>query len=165
VRPAGYYGDDITEDLLLLATGGRAGSRSSSGQTSGLLELLLFLLRNQRADDARRIIERHLDWLERVRSTRFPPRPRIERGDQDVDGSPLGEVVFDPAWLKWNGGTVRRMAESFKADRAFAHLPVLADALEDAGCQDGRILRHLREPMKHDSRCWVLRLLLALEGE
>jgi hypothetical protein len=165
VRPAGYYGDDITEDVLLLATGGRIGSRSSTGQTGGLLELLLFLLSDQRVDDARRIIERHLDWLERVRSTRFPPRPRVERGGQDVDGSPLGEVVFDPAWLKWNGGTVRRMAETFKADRTFVELPILADALADAGCQDGRILRHLRAPMKHDSRCWVLRLLLALDSE
>jgi hypothetical protein len=42
-------------------------------------------------------------------------------------------------------------------------LPILADALEEAGCQDNRILRHLREPMTHDSRCWVLPLLLALD--
>jgi hypothetical protein len=127
--------------------------------------LLLFLLSNQRADDARRIIERHLDWLARARSTRFPVRPRVERGGQDVDGSPLGKVGFDPAWLKWNGGTVRVIAESIKATRTFVELPILADALEDAGCEDGRILRHLRAPMQHDSRCWVLRLLLALESE
>jgi len=39
--------------------------------------------------------------------------------------------------------------------------PVLADALEDAGCDDGRILRHLRSATKgHGPRCWVLKGLL-----
>jgi hypothetical protein len=165
VRPAGFYGDDVTEDLLILATGGTAGPRSSPGRHVGLLELLHYLLVHQRPDDARRIIERHLDWLQTTGSTRFPARRRVEHGDQDVDGSPLGEVVFDPAWLQWNNGTVRRMAEGIMACRTFADLPILADALEEAGCRDGRILRHLRERMSHDSRCWVLRLLLALDPE
>jgi hypothetical protein len=165
VRPAGFYGDDITEDLLILATGSTGRPRSSPGRNMGLLELLHYLLANQRPDDAQRIIERHLDWLRRSGSTRFPVRRRVENGDQDVDGSPLGEVVFDPAWLKWNNGTVLRMANGIKAFRTFADLPILADALEEAGCADGRILRHLRERMAHDSRCWVLRLLLALDTE
>jgi hypothetical protein len=164
VRPAGYYGDDITEDVLRLAIG-TTGPRPSPAQHMGLLELLLHLLVNQRPGDAQRIIERHLHWLETLRSTRFPVRRRVEHGDEDVDGSPLGEVLLDPAWLKWNGGTVRRMADGIKVYRTFADLPILADALEEAGCQDGRILRHLRERLTHDSRCWVLRLLLALDGE
>ena len=129
----------------------------------GLLELLLYLLANKRPDDAQQIIERHLQWRQRAGSTRFPVRRRVERGDMDVDGSPLGEIIFDPTWLKWNDGTVRRITESIKAFRTFVDLPILADALEEAGCQDGRVLRHLREPMTHDSRCWVLRLLLALD--
>jgi hypothetical protein len=95
----------------------------------------------------------------------LPVRRRVERGDTDVDGSPLGEVGFDPAWLKWNDGTVRRIAQGIKATRAFADLPILADALEEAGCCDGRILHHLRAAMAHDSRCWVLRLVLAFDGE
>jgi hypothetical protein len=163
VRPADYYGDDITEDLLRLATGSTSQPSSSRRQNMGLLELLLYLLANKRPDDAQRIIERHLQWLERARSTRFPVRRRFERGDVDVDGSPLGEIIFDPAWLKWNGGTVRLIAESIRAFRTYVDLPILADALEEAGCQDVRILRHLREPMIHDSGCWVLRLLLALD--
>jgi hypothetical protein len=163
VRSAGFYGDDITEDVLLLATGSVANPRSSPDRNMGLLELLHYLLVNQRADDALRIIERHLQWLERASSKRFPVRQRVEKGVEDVDGSPLGEIVFDPAWLKWHTGTVRLIAENIKTFRSYADLPILADALEEAGCQDFRILWHLREPMRHDSRCWVLRLLLALD--
>jgi hypothetical protein len=74
-------------------------------------------------------------------------------------------VGIDPAWLKWNDGTVRRIAQSIMASRTFAELPILADALEEAGCCDGRILRHLRAEMTHDSRCWVLRLVLAFDDE
>jgi hypothetical protein len=165
VRPAAFYGDDITEELRLLATGGTAGPRSSPGRHQGLLELLHHLLAHGRAADAQRVIERHLEWCRRVGSTRLPVRRRVERGDEDVDGSPVGEVGFDPAWLKWNDGTVRRIAQAIKATRAFADLPILADALEEAGCCDGRILRHLRAAMAHDCRCWVLRLVLAFDGE
>jgi hypothetical protein len=45
-----------------------------------------------------------------------------------------------PAWLAWNGGTVRRLAEAVYDGRAFDRLPVLADALEDTGCGDAEIL-------------------------
>ena len=61
-----------------------------------------------------------------------------------------------------NGGTVRNLAHAVNAFRAYAELPILADALEEAGCDDSRILRHLRARTKgHDSRCWVLKRLLA----
>jgi hypothetical protein len=73
--------------------------------------------------------------------------------------------MFDPAWLEWNGGTVWKIAASVQVSHRFEDLPILADALEEAGCADGRILRHLRERMEHGPRCWVLRLLLALEDK
>jgi hypothetical protein len=45
--------------------------------------------------------------------------------------------------------------------RAYLELPILADALEESGCEDGRILRHLRATKKgHDARCWVVNGLL-----
>ena len=39
-------------------------------------------------------------------------------------------------------------------------MPVLADALEEAGCQDAIILNHCREPGGHVRGCWVVDLLL-----
>jgi hypothetical protein len=68
--------------------------------------------------------------------------------------------VVDPAWLTWNDGTVRRLAQAFYDDRSFERLPLLADALEDAGCTDAAILDHCRGPAQHARGCWVVDLLL-----
>ena len=45
-------------------------------------------------------------------------------------------------------------------DRAFDRLPLLADALEDAGCADADILVHCRNGGEHVRGCWVVDLLL-----
>lgn len=47
-------------------------------------------------------------------------------------------------WLAWNDGTVPRLAAAIYEERAFERTPILADALEDAGCTDRDILMHLR---------------------
>ena len=65
----------------------------------------------------------------------------------------------DPAWLRWDGGTVAQMAQTIHADRAFERLPVLADALEEAGCADAALLGHLRGPGPHVRGCWAVDLL------
>jgi hypothetical protein len=44
--------------------------------------------------------------------------------------------------------------------RRFTDLPVLADALEEAGCTDQTILDHLRGPGPHVRGCWAVDLLL-----
>ena len=164
VRPASYYGDDVTEAALELARGSlERARRSPTTPSQGLLELLLFLLNNGRTDEAQRLLVRHLEWVRLSLESRWLPRRQVEAGLQDVDGSKLGEVTFSTDWLLWNGGTVRKIAQSINQFKSFGDLPILADALEEAGCNDGRILRHLRERMEHSQRCWVLRLLLALE--
>jgi hypothetical protein len=68
--------------------------------------------------------------------------------------------VVDPAWLSWNGGAVAALARAIGEDRRWEDLPILADALEEAGCTDAEILGHCREPGEHGSGCWVLELLL-----
>jgi hypothetical protein len=60
----------------------------------------------------------------------------------------------------WLTPAVRRIARGVYADRDFAALPVLADALEEAGCEDGRVLSHLRGPGPHCRGCWVVDMLL-----
>jgi hypothetical protein len=65
-----------------------------------------------------------------------------------------------PAVLSWDGGTVPRLATAVYDDRAFDRLPVLADALEDAGCTDAAVLGHCRSGGEHARGCWVVDLIL-----
>jgi hypothetical protein len=76
---------------------------------------------------------------------------------------PFREVRINPLWLVWNDGTVKRLAEGMYEGRAFDRLPVLGDALEEAGCTDQTILDHLRGPGPHVRGCWVIDLLLGKE--
>jgi hypothetical protein len=64
------------------------------------------------------------------------------------------------AILAWKDGTVRRIAQAVYAERDFSGLPILADALEDAGCTDSTILEHLRDPGPHVRGCWPVDLVL-----
>jgi hypothetical protein len=69
-------------------------------------------------------------------------------------------VPIDPTWLTWNGGTVLKLAQIIHQERRFADLPILADALEEAGCGHKDILGHCREQGPHYRGCWVVDLLL-----
>jgi hypothetical protein len=69
-------------------------------------------------------------------------------------------VLVDPAWLAWNDGTVVQMARAIYADRTFRWMPVLADALEEAGCTDADLLAHCRRPGEHVPGCWLVDSLL-----
>jgi hypothetical protein len=68
--------------------------------------------------------------------------------------------AVDPAWLSANGGAVASLARAIAEGRRFEELPVLADALEEAGCTNANVLAHCRDPGAHAARCWVLDLLL-----
>jgi hypothetical protein len=79
---------------------------------------------------------------------------------REVVGNPFRPVAVEPAWLRWGGGAVPRLAQAVRADGRFADLPVLADALEEAGCTDSELLAHLRGPGPHVRGCWALELVL-----
>jgi hypothetical protein len=70
----------------------------------------------------------------------------------------LGRI--DSSWLRWNDGTVLKIAHGIVDERAFGRLPILHDALIDAGCDNQHVLDHLREPGEHTTCCWVVDLLL-----
>jgi hypothetical protein len=76
---------------------------------------------------------------------------------------PFRRVPIEPAWLAWNDATVPRIAQVIYDDGRFEDLPILADALEDAGCRDADILNHCRGPGPHVRGCWVVDLLLGKE--
>jgi hypothetical protein len=79
-----------------------------------------------------------------------------------IFGNPHRPARLDPTWLRWNDGTVPSIARSIYQERAFDRLPILADALEEAGCTDADILAHCRSRGEHVCGCWVVDL--AREG-
>jgi hypothetical protein len=81
---------------------------------------------------------------------------------RDIVGKPepFRQVKFYKRWLSANDQAVQRLAQTIYEKSQFELLPVLADALEDAGCTDAAILEHLRGPGPHVRGCWVLDLIL-----
>ena len=70
---------------------------------------------------------------------------------------------IDPSWLpwlSWNDSTVVKMAGVIYEEQRWNELPILADALEEAGCTVREILDHCRLAGPHARLCWVLVLLL-----
>jgi hypothetical protein len=82
---------------------------------------------------------------------------------RELVGNPFKLVPDVTRWLTWNDGAVRKLAQAIYDDRRFGDLPVLADALEDAGCDNEDILNHCRNGGEHVRGCWVLDLLLGKE--
>src|SRR5262249_11996643 len=83
---------------------------------------------------------------------------------RDIIGTPFHAVVLEPAWLTPEIISLARAAYEERimpaCDLDRARLAVLADALEEAGCTDTRILDHLRRPGAHVRGCWVVDLVL-----
>ena len=79
---------------------------------------------------------------------------------RDIFGNPFRPVAIDPAWKM---PAVVQLARSLYEERRFEDMPVLADALEEAGCQDAAVLGHCRGPGPHIRGCWVLDLLMGRE--
>jgi hypothetical protein len=79
---------------------------------------------------------------------------------RDIFGNPFRAVTLAAIWLT---PSVTALARSVYEDRDFDRLPILADALEEAGCDNGDILAHLRGPGPHALGCWALDSLLGKE--
>jgi hypothetical protein len=76
---------------------------------------------------------------------------------RDIFGNPFWPVPLDPAWRT---PKVVDLAQENYDQRAFERLPVLADALEEAGCSNADILDNCRGPGPHVRGCWVVDLVL-----
>lgn len=82
---------------------------------------------------------------------------------RDIFGNPFRPITLDASWITWDRGTVRKIAQAIYHERAFDRLPVLADALEEAGCNNLEILTHCRQQQDHIRGCWVVDLILGKE--
>ena len=78
----------------------------------------------------------------------------------DIFGNPFRPVTLDP---RWQSETVVALATGIYAERAFDRMPILADALEEAGCDHTDILAHCRGDGPHVRGCWVVDLILGKE--
>src|SRR5262249_45247069 len=75
----------------------------------------------------------------------------------ELFGNPFRPVAADRSWLT---SDVVGLARAIYDDRAFDRLPSLADALQDAGCDQADVLAHCRGGGPHVRGCWVVDLLL-----
>jgi hypothetical protein len=77
---------------------------------------------------------------------------------RDIFGNPFRPVVFAP---EWRSQTAVCLAKQMYESRDFSAMPILADALQDAGCENDEILKHCRDPKQdHVRGCWVVDLVL-----
>ena len=72
----------------------------------------------------------------------------------EIFGNPFRPVTFDPEWRTQD---VKLLAQGIYEEKAFDRMPILADALQDAGCDNDDILSHCRDTqLLHVRGCWVV---------
>jgi hypothetical protein len=76
---------------------------------------------------------------------------------REIFGNPISPVAFEPSW---HSPAALAIARTAYEERCFEDLPLLADALEEAGCTNPDILSHCRRLGPHVRGCWVLDLIL-----
>lgn len=77
---------------------------------------------------------------------------------RDIVGNPFRPVAFSP---DWRTGTAVALARQMYESRDFGAMPILADALQDAGCDNNDVLSHCRDANHvHVRGCWVVDLVL-----
>jgi hypothetical protein len=106
-------------------------------------------------------------WLAEACIEEFPSLPRdqvnvplsrvLADGYRDLIPNPFLPLAWNPEWFT---STVRAMAAHIYDSREFSAMPILADGLQDAGCNDEQILTHCRASKPHARGCWVLDAIL-----
>ncbi|AWM42348.1 hypothetical protein C1280_22800 [Gemmata obscuriglobus] len=76
---------------------------------------------------------------------------------RDIFGNPFRPISLAP---EWRTPTAVALALRMYDARNFDAMPILADALQDAGCENGDILNHCRGNQPHVRGCWVVDLIL-----
>jgi hypothetical protein len=108
-------------------------------------------------------------WLDQWYITEISPTQQQESHRRycnlfrEIFGNPFRPVPIDPSWLAWRGGLVVMLAQSIYDERRFQDLPILADALEEAGCTSEDLLAHCRSSGEHVRGCWAVDLVLGKE--
>jgi hypothetical protein len=101
-----------------------------------------------------------------VRAAPTPLRPAVRAAQAALLRDLFGHLQYRPVqiaptWITWHEGTIPTLTHSIYTERRFHDLPLVAKALEEAGCTDTDILSHCREPGPHVRGCWVVDLILS----
>ena len=135
-----------------------AWARRQRQLAAALNELVASCPTGPAPDDLRRAINRVLIRLGGLGLDGINRRFAQAALVRDIAGNPFRPVAFMP---EWRTSTVAGLAGAIYAGRAFADLPILADALEDAGCDAAELLAHCRDTtLTHVRGCWALDLVL-----
>jgi hypothetical protein len=108
------------------------------------------------ASETARIADR---WMTQDNAN-HPRTQKTKLRDQfrDIFGNPFPSRRFNP---NWRTSTAVGLAQTMYDARHFNSMPILADALQDAGCEDAAILDHCRDANGvHVRGCWVVDLVL-----
>jgi len=99
----------------------------------------------------------------RLRMGGVPSGAPVAASDQVVLLRELFRNPFHPVEIvrKWLSSTVLTLRRVIHTDRAFHLMPVLGDALQDAGCDHTAVLEHCYGPGPHVAGCWLLDAILA----
>ncbi|MDB5386546.1 MAG: hypothetical protein JWM11_2192 [Planctomycetaceae bacterium] len=101
--------------------------------------------------------EEHDEFLLAAQPFILPEKAAQASVVQDVIGSPVQEAVMAQVWKSME---VTDLANTIYNDRCFNRLPLLAAALECAGCDSIALLAHCRSNCQHTRGCWALDLVL-----
>lgn len=86
------------------------------------------------------------------------PHSHVRNLLHEIVGNPFRPMSVDPAWKT---STVLTLARQMYESRDFSVMPILADALQDAGCDNDDVLDHCRDKAAtHVRGCWVVDFLL-----
>jgi len=139
--------------LIFFATdAGSTGSNTPVGLRREVVRVKCPAVRN--------IIERPEEFDPEARSIYTSETAAFNNILWDIFGNPFRPVTLSP---EWRTDTVLSMVKEMYQSRDFFAMPVLADALQEAGCEDERVLEHCRGPGPHVRGCWVVDLLLGKE--
>lgn len=131
----------------------------ASRDSAAVMGHLLFAAQNLTEEEARQPVNPQgvsvkMLWINKGWKQEYLEQSRILK---DICGNPFRAVAFDSDWRTEDTvGISLKMYE----ERDFGAMPILADALEKAGCVEESILGHCREPGVHVRGYWVVDLVL-----
>jgi hypothetical protein len=140
---------------LRVDLGGRHGKRVKSPKGTGSAKVAAAIARDAACPTLTVRSIRLTAW--RANAVRGFTLSNILR---ELFGNSFHHPALDPAWLISNDGAVRNLAQAVYEEGRFEEMPVLADALEEAGCDNAEVLGHLRGEGPHVRGCWAVDLLL-----
>lgn len=82
----------------------------------------------------------------------------LERRPHNALGHRVKRPRIEQSCLDWNGGCAELLAEFILHTQRYSLVPLLGEALYEAGCRESVILDHCRQPMGHNRSCWLLQL-------